>query len=613
MPKEKAQLKCLIKSVEGEKTEERTITFVASSAEQDRHYERVDTASLRLPLKGGGEVIAESIGEDGVENIDIPLMLNHSFDVTDVIGSVRKAYFVDGELIFEAGLSNVEKAQEILQLIEEGHLDNAFSITMSDFDYNEDSGVISNAEIIEVSVVFRGANKEARLLAVKSVEGVEILEQNEDGSFKATIDGKEVTLRADNETAEEAEESEEETKEEVEESTEAESATETDGESVAETEEKSEEPTETTEEQPKEEKEMKNEIAKEAIVTPTVSVKETTGNYRASKEYEHEFAKAIVECQGKSTKAIKEYLVKNFASKGITGDAILPTSVESIFFETWDNQSNPLSTFRRVNGPAVAMYAFSGTGEGIRAKGHKKGEQKAQQQVTTLRRDLKQKIVYKRLDIDLQDLLDDTTGELNRFRVRELSERVLDEICRGAITGDGRTAGNADYRVFDGTRGLWSMAADIAAPISTENAFANAIANSVDNVATDNLYDKIKKTLAQVKDKGQGKSIIVPTGSFTDMELAKKEDGSYIFAPGVGVETYFRGVNIYEADWMNDANYDVIGWANQSYALFTSNEMVRTAFNLDDNTDAMLVERSVAGSAFGSRAVAGYVKGNASA
>lgn len=95
MPKEKAQLKCLIKSVEGKETEERTITFVASSAEQDRHYEKVDTASLRLPLKGGGEIIAGDIKADGVDNIDIPLMLNHSFDVKDVIGSVRRQSRLD--------------------------------------------------------------------------------------------------------------------------------------------------------------------------------------------------------------------------------------------------------------------------------------------------------------------------------------------------------------------------------------------------------------------------------------------------------------------------------------------------------------------------------------
>ena len=161
------------KSVDGE----RRIVFVASSNGLDRHYEHVDVGSLRLPLKGGGDMLVASIPEGGVSDvIDIPLMLNHSGDVRDVIGSVRSAYYTNGELVFEAGISSIETAQTMLTLLEEGHLSNAFSITMIDYDYNADSDVISNAEIIEVSLVYRGSNKEARLLAIKSLLGGEMPE-----------------------------------------------------------------------------------------------------------------------------------------------------------------------------------------------------------------------------------------------------------------------------------------------------------------------------------------------------------------------------------------------------------------------------------------------------
>jgi HK97 family phage major capsid protein len=155
------------KEVEGE----RRIVFVASSSQEDRDYEHVDVKSLRLPTKGGGEIKVGSIPEDGTDLVDVPFMLNHSFDVTDVIGSVRRAYYDSNldELVFEAGISSRGVAQEMLTLIEEGHLSNAMSITMIDFDYNWDSGLISNAEVIEVSLVFRGSNKEARLLTVKSL------------------------------------------------------------------------------------------------------------------------------------------------------------------------------------------------------------------------------------------------------------------------------------------------------------------------------------------------------------------------------------------------------------------------------------------------------------
>lgn len=164
-----------LKAKDAEGNSERRITFVASSNGVDRHYETVNVESLRLPLKGGGTIKVAEIPAEGISDvIDIPLMLNHSGDVKDVIGSVRKAFYQNGELIFEAGISSLDVAQDMLTLIEEGHLSNAFSITMIDYDYNFDSETISNAEIIEVSLVYRGANKEARLLAIKSLLGGEM-------------------------------------------------------------------------------------------------------------------------------------------------------------------------------------------------------------------------------------------------------------------------------------------------------------------------------------------------------------------------------------------------------------------------------------------------------
>lgn len=149
--------------------DERKVTFVVSSSGIDRDYERVDVKSLRIPLKGGGYVSAKDL--NGTQSVDVPWLLNHSFNVEDVIGSVRTARYdsVPDELIFEFGVSKRAKAQDMLLLIEEGHLDNAVSITMSDYVFDEDSSTIFDAELIEVSLVFRGANKDARLLAVKSL------------------------------------------------------------------------------------------------------------------------------------------------------------------------------------------------------------------------------------------------------------------------------------------------------------------------------------------------------------------------------------------------------------------------------------------------------------
>lgn len=594
---------------------ERRVTFVASTETEDRDYEKVIISTFRLPKKGGGEILVSDIPADGTDEVDIPLLTDHDlFEVDKVIGSVRKAYFTNGELIFEAGISSRDYAQDVFKLIDEGHLDNAFSISFRDFNFNPDNGEIRDGEIIEVSLVTRGSNKDARVLEVKGLkEGDEV----EEPTTTPVEEVKEEVVEAPAETTEtKTDEAEEKAEAEV-----VAEANEAEAEPVEETEEKSEEePTEETKETSEETEEGKeNEmdaksIAKAQVVEPaTQEAKSTSAEYLKSKSAVKDFVNLTVEMKGQSPEAIKKAWEANLESKGITGDAILPSQIEQIFFKAWYDQTGILSTFRNIRTNASAMYAFSGEGEGIRAKGHKKGDTKAGQSVATVRRDLKQKLIYKMLAIDLQDLLDDQTGELNAFRVEELAGRVADEIARGAITGDGRVApeSGADYRVFDGTRGLFAMAADLD-NVATDS-YAGLVATVVENTEGDNLYDKIVKTLGEVREiNGQGKVVVVPTGSISALKVLKGEDGHYIFNPGSSVEDGIEA-QIFEMDSLDGSGYDVIAYANQGYGLYSTNDMVRTSFETNTNTDNMLVERSVAGSAYGYRAVAGYASAEASA
>lgn len=150
--------KTKISDIEGE----HRITFVASSSNYDRDGELVDIGTFLLPIKGGGHRLVSTLNEQGASDIDVPLLLDHDKEVEKIIGSVRNAYFINNELIFEAGISQRPLAQEMYQLLKEGHLDNAFSISYrySSQDYDYTQSKISNGEIIEVSLVFRGANFE---------------------------------------------------------------------------------------------------------------------------------------------------------------------------------------------------------------------------------------------------------------------------------------------------------------------------------------------------------------------------------------------------------------------------------------------------------------------
>lgn len=164
---------------------EKTVTAIVTSPSMDRDYDEVDTATLRLPLKGGGTIQARNL--TGNEELDVPFLINHAMNVTDVIGSARSAKMTqDSELEMVFGLSSLEKAQDMYTLLNEGHLDNAFSITFHDYDLQ--NGVMYDAEVLEVSLVWRGSNPDARLVAVSKSLKAETKENNKETETKDVTD-----------------------------------------------------------------------------------------------------------------------------------------------------------------------------------------------------------------------------------------------------------------------------------------------------------------------------------------------------------------------------------------------------------------------------------------
>lgn len=575
------------KDVDGE----RRIVFVASSGSVDRDYERVDVPSLRLPLKAGGEIQVSQIGSEGVEGVDIPLMLNHSGDIRDVIGSVRKAWFENGELIFEAGISSRGIAQEILTLIDEGHLSNAFSITMIDFDFDYDTETIKNAEVIEVSVVYRGSNKDARLLAVKSLLGGEQMEEAE--KVEAPIEAETVET-VEEPVGEAPVEQVEESANEAEAETEKEEAEAE--EPVDETATEQEQPAEpTAQEEPKEkEQEMEKEIAQDAVVakaTPVQTAK-SEGNYLASKKALADFKNIVLKHHRGSNDEIMKEWQGHLASKAISGDAILPARIEQIFFKTWTDKAEILNTFRTLGVRAGAVYAMQASQYGT-AQAHAKGDTKLNQELEAVRRDLKGLGIYKKLPIDLQDLFDDQTGELLAFRVEELAGRVAHAIVVGAIVG-----GYIDQN----GRGLFSMAGDLDGSVeSTPDDFGASVATVVKADGNDSDIAKAIKTCGAVK--GDRRILIVGEGWMTTARIALIG----MNYPVADLAEFVGADEIHELAEMSGSGYEMIAYSRDSYVIAGEpNATVRTDFDLSKNQDIMLVERYVSGSMTGYKNLAGY-------
>lgn len=149
---------------------EKYMRVIATAPTLDRDGEVIDTASLHVPLKPKGWKYARDLTEQDV--IDLPFLLDHKWEVEKQLGSVRSMFMnMDSELETVVGFTSLDRGKDAHTLAKEGHLGNSFSGT---FDYSQSytvEDVIYEAEIVELSMVFKGSNRSARVLEVsKSVK-----------------------------------------------------------------------------------------------------------------------------------------------------------------------------------------------------------------------------------------------------------------------------------------------------------------------------------------------------------------------------------------------------------------------------------------------------------
>ena len=180
-----------------------------------------------------------------------------------------------------------------------------------------------------------------------------------------------------------------------------------------------------------------------------------------------------------------------------------------------------------------------------------------------------------------------------------------------ALIGDGRTAGTPDLRTFDGTKGLWSMKADIDGS-TTKDTFASAVATKVTEVEGDSLYASYFKTLSAVHTNGR-KVLVVPYGAIAELLTSKDTTNKPIFAPGTTPEQIFPNTRVFELEEMVGNEMQAIAYADgQAYVLNGDQTgRVFTDFDITKNQDVMEVVRYVGGSLQGRKLAAGLVKAGA--
>lgn len=332
----------------------------------------------------------------------------------------------------------------------------------------------------------------------------------------------------------------------------------------------------------------------------------TTKDWRFSNEAKQKFAELAGKIGKFDNHFTTAWMQELKAHKATTNDGItglgLPVDINQLVIDAVSagetDSTRILDHFRQLGGNGYLINLIQAVGaetgaETARAHGHKKGDTKINQSLTATPRAIYNKMVYKKLDLDALEVKENP--ELVEIRARELVMLYLAEIARAAVIGDGRTApaeGQPDYRMFDGTRGFYSIAADASA---TEG-IGTAMAKAITMASTKNLYDASIEADSEITAEG-GLVYIAKKSAIKAYRQATKANGDYVVAPGARIEDSLNAVAVYTPDWMKFADVDVVVFANNQYGLTgDANPETRTDFDLSTNQNVMLVEGARGGS-----------------
>ena len=142
-----------LKSLDVLDNDSRIIRAVISSNSVDRDNEVVDIASLRVDKVNG--------------LVDVPMQIDHEWSVEKTIGSATDIRQIDGELVADLSFAQgIPLAENTYKLLSQGHIKNAFSIGFVPTEPIIDNYLYKNAQLVEVSVVMKGANYDARVLDI---------------------------------------------------------------------------------------------------------------------------------------------------------------------------------------------------------------------------------------------------------------------------------------------------------------------------------------------------------------------------------------------------------------------------------------------------------------
>ena len=267
-----------------------------------------------------------------------------------------------------------------------------------------------------------------------------------------------------------------------------------------------------------------------------------TMNYLKSKEAAIEYAKMLVDNQGKSNKDMQEQWSEHLKSKGVTGlDNLLPEPVLLAIqeeFKDYQGVLNHVTKDPRYSAKVVLQSVQNF------AKGHKAGKTKKNANFDYTQFTINSATVYIKVDFDYADLKKDTNGTYFNYAMQQLAKGFIRAVERAIVIGDGLEDSNED-KITE----IKSIAEEADVKLFETQ--------EVDTEAATYTNDQIEAITAGIdKLYPLGDTILITTKAIArKLKLAKDTDGKYLdpqpFAPISQTGNNILGYTVYVYDWMN--------------------------------------------------------------
>lgn len=150
-------------------TEGRTLTFLANSGKKMSNGLTVDLTTLKAPLIDGTLKLVDELTES--DRLTLPLLIDHEPSIEAQAGTITRLWTTDAGLMAEAKLSEVDNGERVRRLAADGCLTNSFSITVEFSERPNKDGIIHDGELVEISVVYRGADSKAAFTSINKRNG----------------------------------------------------------------------------------------------------------------------------------------------------------------------------------------------------------------------------------------------------------------------------------------------------------------------------------------------------------------------------------------------------------------------------------------------------------